>query len=75
MKSRLLPSLGAFAAMALAASSAVHAQAATPGYHVIHRINAGGEGGWDYITVDPEGNRLFVSRGTHAMVIDLGHGS
>jgi DNA-binding beta-propeller fold protein YncE len=61
--------------MALAASSAVHAQAATPGYHVIHRINAGGEGGWDYITVDPEGNRLFVSRGTHAMVIDLGRGS
>jgi len=61
--------------MTLAASSVVQAQAATPGYHVIHRINTGGEGGWDYITVDPEGNRLFVSRGTHAMVIDLGRDS
>ncbi|HZD84414.1 MAG TPA: YncE family protein [Gemmatimonadaceae bacterium] len=74
MKSRLLSSLGAAAAMTLAASSIVHAQAA-PGYHVIHRINAGGEGGWDYVTVDPDGNRLFLSRGTHAMVIDLGRDS
>jgi len=74
VKSRLLSSLGAAAAMTLAASSIVHAQAA-PGYHVIHRINAGGEGGWDYVTVDPDGNRLFLSRGTHAMVIDLGRDS
>jgi DNA-binding beta-propeller fold protein YncE len=75
VRSRLLPSLGAAAAMALAASSTVQAQAATPGYHVIHRINTGGEGGWDYVTVDPDGNRLFLSRGTHAMVIDLGRDS
>ena len=75
MRSRLLPSLGAAAAMVLAASSTVQAQAATPGYHVIQRINAGGEGGWDYVTVDPDGNRLFLSRGTHAMVIDLGRDS
>ena len=75
VRSRLLPSLGAAAAMVLATSSTVQAQAATPGYHVIHRINAGGEGGWDYVTVDPDGNRLFLSRGTHAMVIDLGRDS
>lgn len=75
MQSRFLLSLGTAAAAILAAPSAVRAQAATPGYHVIHRINTGGEGGWDYITVDPEGNRLFVSRGTHAMVIDLGRDS
>jgi len=75
VRSRLLPSLGAAAAMVLAESSTVQAQAATPGYHVIQRINAGGEGGWDYVTVDPDGNRLFLSRGTHAMVIDLGRDS
>jgi DNA-binding beta-propeller fold protein YncE len=74
VQSRFLLSLGTAAAAILAAPSVVHAQAA-PGYHVIHRINAGGEGGWDYITVDPDGNRLFVSRGTHAMVIDLGRNS
>jgi len=73
MKSRFLPSLAAFAAAGLVASSVAHSQA--PGYHVIRRINAGGEGGWDYVTVDPEGNRLFLSRGTHAMVIDLGRDS
>ena len=75
VRSRLLPSLGAAAAMVLAESSTVQAQAATPGYHVIQRINAGGEGGWDYVTVDPDGNRLFLSRGTHAVVIDLGRDS
>jgi DNA-binding beta-propeller fold protein YncE len=74
VQSRFLLSLGAAAAAILAAPSVVHAQAA-PGYHVIRRINAGGEGGWDYVTVDPEGNRLFLSRGTHAMVIDLGRDS
>jgi DNA-binding beta-propeller fold protein YncE len=75
MRSRLLLPLGAAAATLFAASTPVHAQAAAPGYHVIHRINAGGEGGWDYVTVDPDGNRLFLSRGTHAMVIDLGRDS
>jgi DNA-binding beta-propeller fold protein YncE len=74
VQSRFLLSLGAAAAAILAAPSVVHAQAA-PGYRVIRRINAGGEGGWDYVTVDPEGNRLFLSRGTHAMVIDLGRDS
>lgn len=75
LKSRLLLSLGVAAATFIAASSSARAQAAAPGYHVVRRINAGGEGGWDYITVDPEGNRLFLSRGTHAMVIDLGRDS
>jgi DNA-binding beta-propeller fold protein YncE len=76
VRSRLLPALGgAVAATLVAASPAAVAQAPAPGYHVIHRINTGGEGGWDYVTVDAEGNRLFLSRGTHAMVIDLGRDS
>jgi DNA-binding beta-propeller fold protein YncE len=74
LKSRLLPALAALAVPLIAASSVAHAQTA-PGYHVIRRINTGGEGGWDYITVDTAGNRLFLSRGTHAMVIDLGRDS
>jgi len=57
--------------MTCAFSSVSPAQTA-PGYHVVRRINPGGEGGWDYMTVDTAGNRLFLSRGTHAMVIDLG---
>jgi hypothetical protein len=34
----------------------------------------GGEGAWDYLTVDPQTHRLFVPRGTHTMVIDAGSG-
>ena len=30
----------------------------------------GGEGGWDYLTVDPETHRLYVPRTTHTMVLD-----
>ncbi len=30
----------------------------------------GGQGGWDYLTVDPQTHRLYVPRGTHTMVID-----
>jgi DNA-binding beta-propeller fold protein YncE len=45
--------------------------AADPGYHVIKKIKLGGEGFWDYLTVDGAARRLYVSRGTHVMVVDL----
>jgi len=61
-------------AMAIVSSLAA-AQAKAPGYHVIHRITTGGEGGWDYLTIDTTSNRLFLSRGTHVMVVDLGRDS
>jgi DNA-binding beta-propeller fold protein YncE len=51
------------------------AQGPAATYHVIRKIPVGGEGGWDYVRVDPAGNRLFLSRGTHAMVIDLASGN
>ncbi len=41
------------------------------GYSVIEKMPLGGEGGWDYLTVDGSRNRLFVSRGTHVMVVDV----
>jgi DNA-binding beta-propeller fold protein YncE len=40
------------------------------GYHVIDKLPFGGEGGWDYLTVDSSANHLYISRGTHVMVID-----
>ncbi|HUK99436.1 MAG TPA: YncE family protein [Nitrospirota bacterium] len=40
------------------------------GYHVINRLPLGGEGGWDYLTVDSTAHRLYISRSTHVMVID-----
>jgi YVTN family beta-propeller protein len=40
-------------------------------YHFIKEISIGGEGGWDYCSVDSAGQRLYVSHGTEVVVIDL----
>jgi DNA-binding beta-propeller fold protein YncE len=45
--------------------------AAPPGYHVLRKIHLSGEGFWDYLTADSAGRRLYVSHGTHVMVLDL----
>jgi len=37
---------------------------------VTRTLHIGGEGGWDYVTVDAQTHRLFVTRSTHTMVID-----
>jgi DNA-binding beta-propeller fold protein YncE len=42
----------------------------TSGYHLIKKVTLGGEGGWDCLTVDTEGHRLFISRSSHVMVVD-----
>jgi hypothetical protein len=39
-------------------------------WSVTRTLHVGGEGGWDYLTVDPQTHRLYVPRGTHTMVID-----
>jgi DNA-binding beta-propeller fold protein YncE len=44
-------------------------------YQVKQKYVLGGEGGWDYLTFDPAGKRLFISRGTHVMVVDPYKGS
>ena len=48
--------------------------AADPGLHVIKTYKLGGEGGWDYLEVDPESHRLFISRATHVIVVDAESG-
>ncbi len=37
----------------------------------VRKIALGGEGGWDYLTVDPAARRLYVSRGTRVVVMDI----
>jgi DNA-binding beta-propeller fold protein YncE len=46
------------------------AAAGASGYHVSKTIPVGGEGFWDYATVDPDARRLYVSHGTHVVVLD-----
>src|SRR5271169_1519661 len=42
----------------------------SPGYHLVKKMKLGGTGGWDYLEVDPATHRLFISRGTHVIVVD-----
>jgi DNA-binding beta-propeller fold protein YncE/mono/diheme cytochrome c family protein len=44
-------------------------------YQLKQKHVLGGDGGWDYLTYDPAGKRLFISRGTHVMVVDPEKGS
>jgi DNA-binding beta-propeller fold protein YncE len=44
------------------------------GYHLINTYKLGGEGGWDYLTLDSSSRRLYISRATHVIVIDVDTG-
>jgi YVTN family beta-propeller protein len=51
--------------------ASVPAQGADGPYHFLKEIPVGGDGGWDYSSVDEAGRRLYVSHGTKVVVIDL----
>jgi len=55
-------------------SLAAFSFAGSSGYHVANTFKVGGEGGWDYLTADASARRLYVSRGTHVIVLDLDSG-
>jgi DNA-binding beta-propeller fold protein YncE len=43
-------------------------------YKLAAPLKVGGEGGWDYVTLDPAGRLLYVTRSTHTMVVDVSTG-
>ena len=60
------------AVLALGFVSAValmpHLKAAGTGYHILNEIKIGGEGGWDYLTVDSAASpntAIIPERSTH----------
>ena len=59
--------------IAFCVSSLPASAAPTPGasgYKVIKTVPVGGEGGWDYVYVDSGARRVYISRGTHTLVMD-----
>jgi streptogramin lyase len=62
---RRLTALCLFLAAAAASPGVARAQKFT-----VEKWNIGGEGGTDYVTAEAGTGRVFVSRGTHVMVID-----
>lgn len=55
----------------LLTGSNIFAQNAKSEYSVVNKIHLPGDGGWDYLSVDETGGRLFVSHGTVVQVVDL----
>jgi hypothetical protein len=62
------------AALTLFAPHARSVAAPSP-YHVVARWVIGGEGGWDYLTADTLGRRLYVSHGRRVDVLNLDTGA
>jgi DNA-binding beta-propeller fold protein YncE len=65
-KIRVVLAMATLVAAALAASA--------PGYHILKTYKLGGEGGWDYLTVDSTARRLYIARATRVMVVDVDSG-
>jgi DNA-binding beta-propeller fold protein YncE len=68
MRTGLLLAVSFLAAAVLDAPA--FSQQTDPGFAVTRRIPIGGEGGWDYLTPEPATGRLFVTHGTHVVVLD-----
>ena len=60
----------------LLCATAIAARATDPAnYHLAQKYVIGGDGSWDYLTFDPVGKRLFISRSTRVQVVDPSNGS
>jgi YVTN family beta-propeller protein len=60
-----------FAAAALSVGIlSAHPNAADGPYTLIKDVQIGGEGGWDYLTVDSAAKRLYISHATKVVVYD-----
>src|SRR5580700_11179843 len=58
----------------LAILIALTALATAADYKVVKTWKLGGDGGWDCLTADSSGRRLFIARATRVMVIDTDSG-
>lgn len=59
---------------ALLCATALPALAAGSGYHVLKSVTLGGDGGFDYLNLDPATGYLWITRGNHLMVVDADAG-
>jgi DNA-binding beta-propeller fold protein YncE len=62
-------------AVPMLTSAALVPACAQANWKVTRTLPVGGDGGWDYLTVDSQAHRLYVPRTTHTMVLDAGSGN
>lgn len=60
----------AFVIPVLVAASHPPRDPASVDYHIVKKVVLGGEGFWDYLGFDPQNRHLFVSHGTHVLVLN-----
>ena len=75
MSSKHFAILAGSTLLAAAAITGYVTHAASPapgpsGYHVLKTIPVPGDTGWDYVAVDSDARRVYISRGTHVVVMD-----
>ncbi|HTL55544.1 MAG TPA: hypothetical protein VL361_07680 [Candidatus Limnocylindrales bacterium] len=70
IKTSLFPSLAVLLTLFVQAQPSSTTAGQTGPYRVARTFHVGGEGGWDYLTVDPDHQLLYVPRSTHTLVID-----
>ncbi len=61
--------------VAMAFAFSAPSYAAPVEYKLKQKFTIGGDGGWDYLTYDPVGKRLFISRATRVQVVDTDKGT
>lgn len=68
---RISCSVTGLIALSLLSLMPVAVRGADTTYKLLKEIPVGGEGGWDYLSVDESARRLYVSHATKVVVIDL----
>lgn len=64
-------SSGLTLAAAILFTSQTPAADKAPAYHLVKEIPIAGDTGWDYLSIDAETRRLYVTHGTHIVVVDI----
>jgi DNA-binding beta-propeller fold protein YncE len=62
------------AVISILPTSAPADAAPAPIYKLTFSLKTGGEGGWDYVTLNPAGTLLYVTRATHTMIVNVHDG-
>src|SRR5882762_4368278 len=74
MRKHLVPlglaTLSAVALFSAAVFSRAAAKSGTSGYHVIKTVSVPGDEGWDYVYVDSDARRVYISHGSHVVVMN-----
>jgi len=72
---RTITGLVLAASLGLAGSIQAASDTAAPQFRTLQQFTLGGGGGWDYLTLDAEASRLFISRSDRVLVVSTQDGT